>query len=74
MSRRKVKYPTVLAPWRAEFEDLFWPLLVRMGDIRPPERVRVYHGRAHYTFKAVFTEAGGRKTTFTARVGKAAFH
>jgi hypothetical protein len=60
MSRRKVRYPTVTAPWREEFRALFAPLDAIIPEGQAPATVRIYHGKAHFTIVAkVPAERGG---------------
>ncbi|MGZ8362458.1 MAG: hypothetical protein ACXW3D_01245 [Caulobacteraceae bacterium] len=72
MSRRKVKWPTVWVQWKPEMLEFFSPLSVLVKDARPPERVRVYHGRAHFTVVAQFIREDGGQVRCTARVGRPA--
>jgi hypothetical protein len=68
--RRKQKWPTAWVPWQDSFHELFFPSLTRGWTA--PHRVRVFHGRAHMTVVARFTDAGGMAWNCKAKIPRPA--
>ncbi len=68
MSRRKSKWLTAWLPWQDSMHELFFPSLTK--DWAPPERIRIFHGRLHYTIVARFRMPDGHVATCTARCAR----
>ncbi len=64
--RRKQKWPTAWVPWRDDMHELFFPSLTRGWTT--PERVRVFHGRAHMTVVARFADSSGMTWNCKAKI------